>query len=67
MTEKHRQELLRFEQETGLVILSRLPEGKTYVRPHFSPKLSNEEVRRLPRFVRYRMQQRLDESLRDNE
>lgn len=41
-----------FERATGLKILDKLPPGKTFVLPHFSPKLEPGEIAQLPLFIK---------------
>lgn len=49
----HQQILVQeFERATGLKILDRLPPGKTFVRPHFSPTLEPGEIATLPLFIK---------------
>jgi hypothetical protein len=59
MSDTHREELRRFEKETGFQILNWLPAEHTFVRPHVSPGGSYEWLATLPRFVRARMQQEI--------
>lgn len=56
MTDEHREEIRRFEAETGLEILRFVPEGHTFVRPHISPKADAASLQQLPRFIRARIQ-----------
>jgi|GEM_PF-6575263 len=65
MTDKQRQRVRAFEEEFGVVILDRLPEGHTFVLDHMSPKLTQEQFMELPRFMRWRMQQRLTKLLEE--
>jgi hypothetical protein len=64
MTEEQRLRILEFEAETGFIVLDNLPEGKTWVRPHVSPKADSEVVMNLPRFIRAKMQRELTRRLR---
>ncbi len=57
MSEQHRQELQKFEQETGISILENLPIGYTFVRPHVVP--SGENLEGLPVFIKKRIEGRL--------
>lgn len=61
MTEKHRQELIRFEQENSISILENLPAGFTFVKPHMVP--SGSKFDELPIFVKRRIEQRLRDDL----
>lgn len=67
MTEKHRQELLKLEKEWGIEFVKNIPVGRTYVRPHFSPKGSEEFIRYLPIFIKRRIETQLTQSLRVRE
>lgn len=64
ITEKHREELKRWSEQTGFEI-PQIPAGYTFVRPHFSPKETGERLKELPTFIRRRMQQELDEQVKD--
>lgn len=61
MSEKHRQELQKFEQETGISILENLPYGYTFVRPHVVP--SGTSFEELPLFIKRRIETKLKEDL----
>lgn len=61
MSEQHRQELLRFEEETGISILENLPAGYTFVRPHVVP--SDANLVGLPVFIKKRIETKLREDL----
>lgn len=61
MTEKHRQELIRFEQRHGIKILENLPVGYTFVRPFIVPV--NANLAGLPVFIKRRIETRLAEEL----
>lgn len=61
MTESHREEIKRFEQQTGLRILERLEPGYTFVRPHISPLV--ESLDELPRFIHARLQSDINRML----
>ena len=63
LSDTHREELKRFEATTGLEVLRFIPEGYTFVRPHVSPRASADDVLALPRFIRFRIQQRLEGAL----
>ncbi len=65
MTEVHRQAILAFEAETEISVLEWLPSGYTFVRPHISPAVGNEELTKLPRFIRVRIQEELKRLLQD--
>lgn len=67
MTDAHREAIQEFERETGLDIFRFLPEGYTFVRPHFSPAISVKDFATLPRFIRYRIQQSLEAALQAKE
>lgn len=64
LTDDQRQRILEFEAETGFKVLDNLPEGKTWVRPHMSPKADGTVVQNLPRFIRARIQTELTRRLR---
>lgn len=64
MTLEHRQALIEYEREWGVQILRFVPEGYTFVRPHMSPAIDPEAFQTLPRFIRYRVQQELERSMR---
>jgi len=61
MSEKHRQELQKFEEETGISVLENLPAGYTFVRPHVVP--AGERLNELPIFIKKRIETRLKEEL----
>lgn len=67
MSDAHREAIQEFERETGLDIFRFLPEGYTFVRPHFSPAISAKDFATLPRFIRYRIQQSLEAALQAKE
>lgn len=64
MTPQHRRAVEEFERQYDVQILRFLQEGQTYVRPHFVPATTPDEFAKLPRYIRYRAQQALQESLR---
>lgn len=68
MSEEHRQALIDFEREYGVKIIEPVEElnqltgqEHTFVRPHFSPKITSEDFKRLPQFIQRRIQQELTE------
>jgi hypothetical protein len=65
ITEEHRQHLEEFEQQYGVSILKRLPEGYTFVRPGFSPPGSGEFFWQMPEFIRTRVQQAMEVAVDD--
>ncbi len=67
MTAAHRDELLRFEEKTGLQVLRLIPKGCTFVRPHISPRVSPDTFTDLPRFIHFRIQQELEERVKSYE
>lgn len=55
MTPKHRDEILKLEREWGLAageIVNNVPAGKTWVRPHFSPRGSEAIMKVGPIFIK---------------
>lgn len=58
LSEHHRRELMQFEQATGLKLLERIPPGKTFIRPHFSPRCDEEVgvIARYPLFIKKRVE-----------
>ncbi|NCO80346.1 hypothetical protein GW869_01010 [bacterium] len=58
LSEHHRDELEEFERATGLKILERIPSGKTFIRPHFSPRCDEEGgvIVQYPLFVKRRLE-----------
>ena len=67
MTEEHRQEILKFEAETGIQVLRWLPEGHTFVRPHISPNIGSDELAKLPKFIRVRMEEEIRRALQSDD
>lgn len=63
MTERHRQAILKFEQEHGILILRNLPAGYTFVRPFVVPKDAEISMRDLPTFIKRRIETKLAQEL----
>jgi hypothetical protein len=61
MTEKHRLELLKFEQENGIQILKYIPTGYTYVRPFIIP--FGGSIIGLPTFIKRRIETQIQHSI----
>ena len=59
MTEEHRGILRLWQEARGLDILSMVPEGHTFVRPYTVPADDPEAFRKLPQFIKRRIETRL--------
>ena len=65
MSDKHREELERWQKARGLNILSRIPEGFTFVRPFVVPADDPAALKGLPQFIRRRMETELVKKIQE--